>query len=192
MADVLEPFAGKRAKKLAARLIERFGSLHRALAIDPATISDADSAEACRIAQSSAQLVATALQEELKGATIRADDPKLLGYLRLKIGTSDDECIHAIFLDFAGRYLRDETIAAGGLDQIGVRGRQLFARALTLGAQRIIIAHNHPSGDCKPSQIDLDTTLRLRGAAQTLGILLADHLIVTKTACFSMKAGKML
>jgi DNA repair protein RadC len=53
-------------------------------------------------------------------------------------------------------------------------------RALELGAQALIVVHNHPSGDLTPSEADIAMTKELRTAAHHLGLVLHDHLIIAR------------
>jgi DNA repair protein RadC len=55
--------------------------------------------------------------------------------------------------------------------------RRMFEEALTVGSHGLLVAHNHPSGDPEPSEADLQATRELAATAQSLGILLYDHLI---------------
>src|SRR5690606_23950617 len=151
VADLLSPFAGPRAAELAERLIGKFGSLGRALSADPDRIGDADLAEACRIVHAARRLTESALREKLDGTRVRSDDPRLRAALQAPLAAAPAERFHAIFLDGESRYLRDETIASGGVRQIQFKARTLFGRALELDARQLLLAHNHPSGDCRPS-----------------------------------------
>jgi DNA repair protein RadC len=67
--------------------------------------------------------------------------------------------------------------------------RPLVERALELGAAGFLLAHNHPSGRCRPSADDVSGTLRLAEVAEALELSLIDHLIVTRTRVFSMRLG---
>ncbi len=61
---------------------------------------------------------------------------------------------------------------------------EVFREALKAGASKIIVAHNHPSGDLTPSKADIDTTARLRAASNLLGVQFLDHLILGKDSRF--------
>ena len=56
----------------------------------------------------------------------------------------------------------------------------IFREALKVGAEKIIVEHNHPSGDLTPSSANVVATTRLREAADLLGVPLVDHLIIGK------------
>lgn len=85
-----------------------------------------------------------------------------------------------ITLDGASRLIAKRIITIGTLTASLIHPREVFAEAITDRAASIIIAHNHPSGSLIPSTADLKVTKRLTGAAELLGIKLADHIIVTK------------
>jgi DNA repair protein RadC len=68
-----------------------------------------------------------------------------------------------------------------------VHPREVFADPISDRAAAVIVAHNHPSGQLKPSPEDDEVTARLRAAAGVLGLNFLDHLIFTETAWFSYR-----
>lgn len=118
----------------------------------------------------------------------------LFDYLHRSFDLADyaRERFHVVFLDRSRRYLDDSVLASGSSIHLPVRLRELFARALRLDAAGIIVAHNHPSGDCRPSSQDIHATQRLRDVGQALDIELLDHLIFTREKAYSMRAGGRL
>lgn len=191
MAELLAPFAGDAAGELAERLIGRFGSLRRAIAATPAQLRAAAGGHeaACAAISGARRLVEAALGEELVRARVDGADPALHRYLRGLIGARETESLHVIYCDRARGYLADETVAAGTASRIEGRARPLIERALALGAAGFLLAHNHPSGDCRPSADDVAATRRLAVIAGALELELIDHLIVTHRALFSMRVG---
>jgi DNA repair protein RadC len=99
---------------------------------------------------------------------------------------------HAIFVDAAQVWLGDAPFGMGSLGTLSVRMRALLGEALRLDAAGIILAHSHPSGQCRPSGCDIAATRRLVDVARALDIALIDHLIVTTDAVYSMRAGGLL
>lgn len=77
-----------------------------------------------------------------------------------------------------GRY----EVAVGALTQCIVEPRNVFQAAILANASRLIMVHNHPSGDVLPSPADRATTQRIKEAGEILGITLLDHLIITHEA----------
>ena len=74
----------------------------------------------------------------------------------------------------------------GGTTYTVVDHRLLFASALKANALALIIAHNHPSGNLKPSYSDLQLTKKIQDAGEILGIQLMDHLILSSEGYLSM------
>ena len=118
----------------------------------------------------------------------------ILGYLRhcFELARPDEERFHVVFLDHDRRYRDDCILTCGSGVHLPVRLRDVFARALQQDARNLVVAHNHPSGDCRPSDADLSATTRLREIGQALDIELLDHLIFTREKVYSMRAGGKL
>ena len=87
------------------------------------------------------------------------------------------EKLAVLHLDAERRMIALEEHAVSGDDEIVLPMREIFAAALRHGAAGMVIAHNHPSGDPRPSRADKAATQRLAETADTLGIRLHDHLI---------------
>jgi DNA repair protein RadC len=118
------------------------------------------------------------LEEKLRNRRPLRYKRDAAAFLKLLIGSRCDECLVALFLDAAGGLIDHETVAIGKPDSVELDQRQILLRAIGRGAVGLIIAHNHPSGDPRPSRSDLEATRRLADAARSLGILLHDHFIV--------------
>lgn len=101
------------------------------------------------------------------------------------IRTLPQEHFICLSLDGGQRLIARRTITIGLLDSVQAHPREVFADAIADRAASVIVAHNHPSGDPKPSQHDINCTQQLAAAGQLLGIPLHDHLILTKTEHFS-------
>lgn len=99
---------------------------------------------------------------------------------------------HAIFLDEGSAWLGDAPCGIGSRSALTLSMRALLGEALRHDAAGIILAHSHPSGQCRPSGHDITATRRLAEVARALDIALVDHLIFTEDAVYSMRAGGML
>ncbi len=88
------------------------------------------------------------------------------------------EIFTGIYMNSKNRVLRLVDISKGGLEASVVQPREVFRIALEETATRVIVAHNHPSGDPEPSGEDIAITKALKRAGELLGIELLDHLIV--------------
>lgn len=191
VAELLVPFVANRAQSLATHLISTVGSLGAAMNADPEQIADHELSDACRLIQAARRLSQHALVENFSQSPVVADDPCLLDYLRALLnGTSEALC--AIFLNADGGYIKDELLADGSVGRVRITPRVLFARAFELRASRLIVAHNHPSGDCRPSAEDRAATHALAQMGRSLEVELIDHLIISRRGFFSFRKGGLL
>lgn len=78
-------------------------------------------------------------------------------------------------------------VSVGTISEFLVHPREVFRAAVEHSAAAVIVGHNHPSGDPKPSMEDIDTTKRLVEAGTILGIKLLDHIIIAHDEYVSMK-----
>jgi DNA repair protein RadC len=88
-------------------------------------------------------------------------------------------------LNTRNRVLYVELVTLGLLDQTIVHPREVFRFAIMKGVKSIIIAHNHPSGDCTPSDRDAALTRKMRECGNVLGIHVLDSLVVSDSGYFS-------
>lgn len=111
----------------------------------------------------------------------------LLAYCRAAMADAQNEQFRVLFLDKKNNLIADEVLQEGTVDHTPVYPREVVKRALELGASAIILAHNHPSGDPTPSRADVDMTNQIARAAQALGIVVHDHIVVGKAREASFK-----
>lgn len=90
-----------------------------------------------------------------------------------------------LLLNRANRIISRERVSAGGVTGTVVDARIVFKRALDMLACSIVLCHNHPSGQLKPSQADIDLTKQMKAAGKTLDILVVDHLIISNKGYYS-------
>lgn len=152
---------------------------------------DGDHALARSIA-ASRSLVEAALREQISHAPVAIDDPDFQDYLRLLIGASPTERLHATFVTHDWGYLGDATIAEGTTGQVESNLRALLTQAFDLGAHGIILAHNHPSRSAEPSAADIDFTRRVAALTASVDIRLLDHLIVGGRMIVSLRERGLL
>ena len=99
--------------------------------------------------------------------------------LRRYIGRRKQEHVVALFLNSRFEVIAKRTICIGTLDGVNVLPRDIIIPALENNANSIVIAHNHPSGDCSPSGEDLEITRRISSALELVGLSLLDHIIIS-------------
>lgn len=90
-----------------------------------------------------------------------------------------------LFLNRANKVLALYEVSTGGITGTVVDIRLIFAAALKINATSIVLAHNHPSSNTKPSVADLQLTLKVKEAGKFLDIKVLDHIIVTVENYFS-------
>lgn len=101
------------------------------------------------------------------------------------IGDLPVEEFWVLYLNQGNFVVRKEQISKGGINQTSVDLRIIMKFALEEMATSLILAHNHPSGNLKPSQADINLTRKIKEAALSLDIEVFDHLIVTQKSYFS-------
>ncbi|MCC8430645.1 DNA repair protein RadC [Reyranella aquatilis] len=102
----------------------------------------------------------------------------LIAYLQTAMACEQVEQFRILFLDIKNNLIADEVQQRGTVNHTPVYPREVVKRALILNASALIVVHNHPSGDSKPSRDDIEMTRELKAAAQALGIELHDHVVV--------------
>jgi len=97
-----------------------------------------------------------------------------------------------LYLNARNQLVHKETISMGTLNANLVHPREVFEPALKHSAAGIMVAHNHPSGDPKPSEDDLEITKRLAEAGKMMGVELLDHVIIAVNNHFSFKEERLM
>jgi DNA repair protein RadC len=177
-------------KPLARRLIERFGDLASVLAAPPPQLRRIDGVgiqvvAALKLAEAVA--ARTARAKVLNRPVISSWDA-LLDYVHTAMAHREVEHVRVLFLDRKNCLIDDAELGRGTVDHVPVYPREIMRMALDVNASALILVHNHPSGDPAPSEADLVMTERLRLAAEALGLVLHDHLIVGRSQEFSFRA----
>ncbi len=108
------------------------------------------------------------------------DPVHVAAFVRSVLTDNSREHFIAMYLDSAHRVAGYSTISIGTATMTTVHPREVFQRAILIGAVAIVVAHNHPSGILTPSVEDLSVTERLKDAGKLLGIALLDHLILSE------------
>lgn len=118
----------------------------------------------------------------------------LIARLRMQVigQAMPHERCHVLFVDARRCYLGDASVGRGSFSALSLRMREIFGEALRHDARGMFLAHNHPSGHCRPSACDIAATRRLAEMGRALDIELIDHLIFTDTSVYSMRAGGVL
>ncbi|AZA76347.1 JAB domain-containing protein [Chryseobacterium sp. G0186] len=144
------------------------------------------------IGEAKAISIITALEIGRRRAGQEIPERSIIGnshdaYSILKNQLSDlrTEEFWAVFLNNGNKVIHISQLTQGGISQSIVDVRVLFKIALEHFSTGVIIAHNHPSGNLKPSQEDIHITQKIKEAGKVLSIQLLDHIIITQDSYFS-------
>jgi DNA repair protein RadC len=102
----------------------------------------------------------------------------LIAYLQTAMAHEQIEQFRILFLDRKNNLIADEVQQRGTVSHTPVYPREVMKRALILNASALIVVHNHPSGDPKPSRDDIEMTRQLKAAANALELELHDHIVI--------------
>jgi DNA repair protein RadC len=132
------------------------------------------------------ELARRALSEQLKDKPLFATPQAVRDYLQLQLGSRPHEIFAVLFLDSQHRLIALEELFRGTLTQTSVYPREVVVRALALQAASVVLAHNHPSGEARPSRADEALTQTLKAALALVDVRVLDHFVVTSTQAVSM------
>lgn len=170
---------GREALGLAEELLQKFGSLpHLARASETQlqTITGIGPAQAARLkALFDLSRRLQLPEEERPKVTSPAEAAQ---HFIPRMAHLMQEELHVMVLDTRSRILVIEGVYKGNVNTSVIRAAELFRPAIQANAPAILIAHNHPSGDCSPSPEDITTTKQLVQAGKLLDIELLDHLVI--------------
>jgi len=173
-------FRGVSVLQLAQRLLDHFGGipgLVRAQADDLRAVKGLGPAKRAEVA-AVLEIARRALGQQLAERPLFDAPGKVKDYLRLQLGGRPHEVFAVLFLDAQTRLLRLEELFRGTLTQTSVYPREVVKRALELHAASVVLAHNHPSGDARPSKADEYLTRSLAAALQLIDVRVLDHFVV--------------
>jgi len=170
-------------------ILAQAGTLGRLAAMGPAELMSLGltKAETARFA---------VLQEVQRRSTRSIDAPKITSpraagtYLLPKVQGWTEERFGMLALNAKGELLADRILSQGTATATLISPREFFREALRYGASSALAWHNHPSGSPEPSREDMALTTRLRSAGESLGVPLADHIILGSDRWHSFRAAE--
>lgn len=181
-------------KPLAHLLLTTFGDFNRVISATPSRlgevkgVGDAVITE-IKIVEAAAQRLA---RSRILKCHVISSWAAVLDYCHTMMAHRDTEQFHVLYLDRKNKLITDEAQAQGTVDHVSVYPREVVRRALELKASALILVHNHPSGDPQPSDADIAMTNQIRSAADALGIVLHDHLVIGRSKEFSFRSEGLL
>lgn len=175
---------------LGRRLIERFGSFSSVL---NATHYELNQVEG--VTPSTIGIFTTIREATIRLARSEFSDRPILDskktlsrYLHTRFAKSKTEEVRILFLNTKNVLIEDWLHSRGSVNGAPFYPREILRRAIEVSATALIVVHNHPSGDPTPSTADICATKRLASAADSMDIVLHDHLVVGNGAITSLRA----
>lgn len=121
-------------------------------------------------------------------ARLKFDNPKSIAdYYMENMRYLEQENFVLVMLDAKSKLICDKHISIGSISSTIVSPREIFKEALRCNAVSIVVLHNHPSGDSRPSNEDVNVTRRLFELGNALGIGLVDHIVIGNGEYYSFK-----
>lgn len=192
--------AGCGVLELAARLKQEAGSLSALAGLEAQEIQSLGKG----IGMAKAATLTAAFELGRRAVQEVTDKKELIGardvydFLAPELHALRQETLVLLLLDVRNRLISKRIIGTGSLSRVLTHPRDIFREALRFNAFRIILAHNHPSGDVRPSAADMELTNAIYKAGKIMCIPLEDHVIIghsqKKGACpyYSFRESGML
>ena len=180
---------GQNVLQLAQALLENFHGLAGLLQATPA---DLRAAKGLGGSARRAQLLAVlemsrrVLLQKMRKRDVMNNPETVKQFLQLQMGAYPQEVFAVVFMDAQYRLLSFQEMFKGTLNQTSVYPREVVKLALEQGAAAVILAHNHPSGDVRPSAADSTLTRTLQTALSMVDVKVLDHIIVGPGIHWSM------
>lgn len=180
----------KDVKPLAKDLIAQFGGLAGVLnAPLPELQKIKGLSQTSAIGLKSVQAAAhRMLKQDVMNRPVLNSWARLMEYCQATLAHETKEHFRILFLNKKNELIADEIQQSGTVDHTPVYPREVIKRALELDATALILCHNHPSGDPRPSEDDIVMTQAIIDAASAMTITVHDHIIVSKKGTSSFKA----
>ena len=183
-------------KPLAKRLIKEFGSFANVISAPIEKLVKIDG-----IKENSATLIKFVefSAKKLSWQNLAFEDTPyisstdlLIEFCRCSMGYSDVEVIRIIYTDAKLKVISSEVLQKGSVSSVSINPREIVTRALNKSASGIIMVHNHPTGDPRPSSNDVEATKRVKQACDVVGISLHEHIIITPSDYYSFSEHKLV
>lgn len=194
--ELLLSYANPRRdnKPLAKALLERFGSLRGVFSARAAELTAVDG-----FGQGYAQFWmlwrefwARINEDPVRKRAVLSSPDVVARMAMARLGSLEDEEFWLALVDNKNRLIGWEQVSKGTVDQTAVYPREVLALALLRKASGVILVHNHPGNDPKPSRQDVELTKRIITAAREVDLRVLDHLVVTEKSYFSFQSEGML
>lgn len=181
-------------KLLAKGLLKEFGSIGKVIhaAADRLGNYEPINHHTVTLFKAVRVIAARLAREDMAEGPILTNWNKLITYLRASMAHRTIEQFRVLFLDRRNVLIADEVQNEGSIDHTPVYPRQVVKRALALDASALIMVHNHPSNHPAPSPADIEMTRLVKQALEGVGIVLHDHVIISRKGHTSFRQMRLL
>lgn len=181
-------------KPLAKSLLSAFGGFNQLIHSDKGKILAVDGATESIYLQLRIinEMLNRALAERIENKNVISSWSALLEYLKFNMSCLKVEQFRVLFLNKKNVLIADEIMTTGTIDQAPVYPREIVKKSLFYEASALILVHNHPSGNPKPSSPDIDLTTQIIGACKTINVTVHDHVIIGGNEYYSFKSNMLL
>jgi len=178
---------GKTALDLARELLAEFGGLKKMILTEPQQLYRLSGLGKAKYAllQAAIELGKRYQAESVQVGEKLGNSLATQRFLTAKLRDYPREIFACLFLNAHNRILAYEELFQGSLTEANVYPREVVKRALAHNCAKVILAHNHPSGNATPSQADIQLTQQLKQALALVEIQVIDHVIVGQQENFS-------
>ncbi|NFR86247.1 JAB domain-containing protein [Clostridium botulinum] len=181
---------GENVLQLSNRLLSKFQGLDGIL---EASLDDITSIKGIKEGKASQILALAELFKRFRTFKSADRDIKIMSpndlamLINGEMSLLKQEILKVIFLNTKNIVIGIKDVFKGSLNTSIVHPREIFKEAVNKSSAKIIISHNHPSGDPTPSKEDINITLRIKECGEIMGIQLLDHIIIGKNGFISLK-----
>ncbi len=171
---------GRSAVDLARDLLQQFGGLRQLLDADKDEFCTQHGLGVAKFVQMQAALEISRrhMLEKLVNGDVLGSPGDTRQYLLMRMRDYKQEVFACLFLDSRNRVIKFEELFFGTINGASVHPREVVKSGLAHNASSVILVHNHPSGETRPSDADKSITQRLKDALSLVDIRVLDHIIV--------------
>jgi len=185
----------KDMKPLAKKLLTRFGSINAILRADTESLTSIPDVNQNVLVSLKLikEIIHKSSQQKIIGKPLIASWKELCDYCQVIMSDLKEEQFRILFLNNKHFLITEELIKSGGIEDVEIDIKTIVKKSLNFFAKSIILLHNHPTWNCKPSQSDITNTKKISNALQVLQIEVYDHLIIGNNGgVFSFKSAGLL
>jgi DNA repair protein RadC len=185
---------GKTALDLARELLAEYSDLKKLLSAPPHELIKKNGIGQAKYAalRAAIELGRRYLNEQLPAGTVLNSSSRTQQFLAQHLRDQANEVFACIFMDHHFRLISFETLFSGTVNEANIYPREIVRRGLLHNAAKIILAHNHPSGNPAPSTADKEVTAQIKNALTLVDIEVIDHIIIGNPGNFSFAETGMM